>query len=288
MKILVIGLDSFIAQKFLKYNESFFTVMGVSMKNTRTPNEIVLSSFDSLDKDLFSDMDVVINFAGIVHRPDLKDFEIYDEVNHKLAVKNALIAKKAGVKLFVQMSTIAVYGNSEIIDITTPCKPTTPYGISKLNADIELIGLQDENFKIAIVRPPMVYGGSKSPGNLSRLIKLINKGLPLPFDCINNQRHFIHVNNLVQYLGIIAKNGLNGVFLVCDKIPVSTTKLLQTIAQNTKKNVIFFKLPKYLLLLFKVLFPSEYIKLFKSSVIHSNFPAIYPIEEFGIVDEKFE
>ena len=75
-------------------------------------------------------------------------------------------AKQAGVRQFVQMSTIAVFGSASRISATTPEKPQTYYGSSKLKADKELVAMSDREFRTAIIRPPMAYGGGMAPGNM--------------------------------------------------------------------------------------------------------------------------
>ena len=271
MNILIIGSDSFIAQQFIS-NNSNFVIQGIARLKTNFENEIVVNDFNKIEINQFSKTVVIINFAAIVHRPDIKDESIYDDINYKLTLINAQKAKNAGVNLFIQMSTIAVYGNVSNILINTPYNPKTPYGISKLKADEELLAMQDYNFKVAIIRPPMVYGGGKAPGNMMRLIKLVDKRIPLPFKDIDNRRDFINVHNLVQYLSLIAEKQLTGIHLISDHEPVSTEYLLNTIAKYYGKKVPLLKFPEFVLRMIKKLRPNEYNKLFRTLTIETNFP----------------
>lgn len=283
MKILIIGSDSFIAKCF------FSSLKGTDVKcisriNSCFQNEKIFPDLFLIPDGEFVDRDIVFNFAAIVHRPDIKDESIYDEVNYKLAVLNAQKAKNAGVKLFIQMSTIAVYGNASEISINTPYNPQNPYGNSKLKADEALLTMQDKNFKVAIVRPPMVYGGGRAPGNLMRLIKLADKGMPLPFKAIDNKRDFIHVNNLIQYLAIIAEKQLAGIHLISDHELVSTEYLLKVIAANLEKKVPLFKIPSLGLKLLKKVKPNEFDKLFGTLRIETNFPYEDLINRYSVED----
>lgn len=271
MKILIIGSDSFIAQKFISFSYGN-SVRGISRTLAKSSNEVVEHDFFSLSESHFVEIDVVFNFAAIVHHPEIKDVKIYDEVNCKLTLLNAQKAKQADAKLFIQMSTIAVYGNASEISVTTPYSPQNPYGISKLKADVELLEMQDDKFKVAIIRPPLVYGGGRAPGNMMRLIKLADKGIPLPFKRMNNQRDCINVHNLVQYLAIIAEKQLDGVHLVSDHEPVSTECLLNTIAYYLGKKIPLFKIPDYGLKLLSKIKPNEFEKLFGTLRINTNFP----------------
>jgi UDP-glucose 4-epimerase len=283
MRTLIIGSDSFIAQKFFNFFNAE-TIMGISRTVAQFANETVISNFLKIEENYFVGIDVVINFSAIVHRPDIKDEKIYDEVNHKLAILNAQKAKQAGVKLFIQMSTIAVYGNASDISINTPYNPQTPYGISKLKADEELLAMQDENFKVAIVRPPMVYGGGKAPGNMLRLIKLADKGFPLPFKGIDNKRDFIHVHNLVQYLAVIAEKRLEGIHLISDHESVSTEYLLKTISKYSGRKVPLFKIPDIGLKVLKKIRPNEFDKLYGTLRIETNFPYEDLIKRYSVED----
>lgn len=281
MKILIIGSDSFIATHFV-YSLNNCDIRCISRSNPRTECEKVVKDFSQIPDSEFANISVVINFAAIVHQPDIKDLNIYDEINYKLTILNAQKAKNAGAKLFIQMSTIAVYGNSSEISIHTLENPQNNYGISKLKADNELVKNQDENFKVAIVRPPMVYGGGKAPGNMMRLIKLADRGIPLPFKGIDNRRDFINVNNLVQYLSIIAEKQLHGIHLISDREPVSTGYLLNTMGKHLNKKVLLFKTPESGLKILKKLRPNEYEKLFGTLSIETNFPYETLIRRYSV------
>lgn len=270
MKLLIIGSDSFIAQKFL--STSFSGVKkGISRIYTQNSIEVCVEDFSNIADTDFKGNDVILNFAAIVHRPDINDSSIYNRVNHEIAIINAQKAKQAGVNLFIQMSTIAVYGNNSNISVTSPHLPHNPYGSSKLKADEELLAMQDEHFKVAIVRPPMVYGGGKAPGNMMRLIKLADKGIPLPFKGIDNKRDFINVHNLVQYLSIIAEKQLSGIHLIADQEPVSTEYLLKCINKYLGKSNRLIKVPGFGLNMLKKFRPNEYDKLFGTLCVTTNF-----------------
>lgn len=282
MKIVIIGADSFIAGKFIELYKEIYFIKGVSRKRTKLIEELVTLDFFSIPNDFFKEIDVVINFAAIVHRPDVKDEEIYDNINYKLAIHIASKAFNSGVKHFIQMSSVAVYGNITSIHIDSPFSPQTEYGRSKLKADLELIKMNSESFNVTIIRPPMVYGGSNAPGNMIRLIKLVNKNIPLPFKGINNQRVFINVNNLIQYLNIITNKQLSGIFLIADQQSVSTEDLIKIISRLMSKNCNFFRLPKFVLKLIHFFNPILFDKLFGSLVIQTNFPYENLINHYSI------
>lgn len=272
MNILIIGSDSYIARQFISGSDNRFNITSISRIETGNSSDIVVPDLFNIPVDFFSGQVVVINFAAIVHRPDIKDPALFDDVNYKLAVLNATKAKASRVKLFVQMSTIAVYGDTNLISEENVPDPLNPYASSKLKADEELIKIQNNDFKVAIVRPPMVYGGGNAPGNMMRLVKMVISGLPLPFRGIDNQHDFINVANLIQYIGIICEKRLDGIYLITDHETVSTEYLLKIIAKFLGKKIILFYPSGVLLALFKKVAFKEYKKLYGSLLVKPNFP----------------
>ena len=98
--------------------------------------------------------------AGIAHIKETKEnAELYYKVNRDLAIETAKKAKAQGVKQFVFLSTMSVYGmETGVITKETIPHPKNNYGKSKLQAEEKILSLSDEDFKVCIIRPPMVYG----------------------------------------------------------------------------------------------------------------------------------
>lgn len=88
-----------------------------------------------------------------MHRPEEKNQELYDEVNYRMACVLAQKARQAGVRQFIQMSTIAVFGTASRISTATPEMPKTYYGSSKLKADKELLAMSSHEFKTVSFAP---------------------------------------------------------------------------------------------------------------------------------------
>ena len=85
-RILIIGGDSFIAGQFIKKYVSTDSITCYSRRPTGYEKEIVVKAFRDMPVEAFSGFDAVINFAAIVHRPELKDQELYDDVNYRMVV----------------------------------------------------------------------------------------------------------------------------------------------------------------------------------------------------------
>lgn len=198
-KVLITGADSYIGETFRtyaaeKYTDNFI-IDTVDMVNTNWR-----------DKD-FSNYDIVYHVAGIAHADvgniDDKRREKYYEVNTDLALEVCRIAKESGVKEFIFMSSAIIYRNSvaygkeKIITKETVPVPANFYGDSKLQADVAVRELADENFTVIVLRPPMIYG-KDSKGNYQILSKL-SKKIPI-FPNINNQRSVLFIDNLCELL----------------------------------------------------------------------------------------
>lgn len=262
--VLVIGGDSFIAQNFIAQFSDHYNIIALSRKKTNFANELLLKDFWNITDDVFSKANVVINFAAIVHATKKIKKEHFYEINHKLAVENATKAKRNCVGQFIQMSTIAVYGQVNYIDNNIKEKPIDAYGHSKLLADNELLKLDDDKFKVTIIRPSMVYGGGNAPGNMMRLIKLVDKNLPLPFKDIHNKRFFLNIDNLIVFLYEVIKKNLNGKFILSDKEGISIFELVKLISKSLGKDSRQFRIPSLFIFLIKLVKPGVYFKLFSS------------------------
>lgn len=198
-KILITGAGSYIGESFKEYAAEKYG------------NNFSIKDVDMLDGDWrdmdFSEFDIVYHVAGIAHADvgnvDESTKEKYYAVNTDLAVEVCKKAKAEGVKEFIFMSSMIIYGDSapygknKIVDgNTVPCAANF-YGDSKLQADVAVRELASDEFKVIVLRPPMIYGkGSK--GNYPTLAKFAKK-LPV-FPDVNNQRSMLHIDNLCEFL----------------------------------------------------------------------------------------
>jgi UDP-glucose 4-epimerase len=209
--------------------------------------EVDLKDASWKEKD-FSYYDVVFHVAGIAHvsaDPNLKD--LYYKVNKDLAIDAAIKAKTDGVKQFVFMSSIIVYGDKRIITKDTEPAPSNFYGDSKLQAEKGLKDLEDESFKVVILRPPMIYGeGSK--GNYPKLAKAAVK-LPF-FPDIDNKRSMLHIDNLCEFIRLIMENGETGLFYPQNTEYVKTSDMVRLIAKVHGKDIALTKIFNPILKLF--------------------------------------
>ena len=211
----------------------------------------------------FDGIDIVLHCAALVHQKVEHSYEKYHEINVDYPIKLAKLAKQNGVKQFIFISTIAVYGEDiQKLDENTTSNPITPYGKSKLEAENQLLELNDDNFVVSIIRPPMIYG-KNAPGNIDSLVKLVKKLPVIPLGKIDNKRSFISIENLCYIIDEIITQKQNGIFLASDDEPLSTSKLIELIAKNLDKRIYLIKIPFFESLL-KLVKPSFHKRLYGS------------------------
>lgn len=243
-RILITGKGSYIGRSFINY---------CSKKNYDFEIDELSVYGDEWKKEDFSKYDTVFHVAGIAHANPSKDqAPLYYAVNRDLAVEVAEHAKKSDVRQFIFMSSAIVYTSSELKNgkITKKTIPKSDdfYGDSKIQAEEGLIPLQDNIFKVAILRPPMIYGkGSK--GNYPKLAKLAQKTPVFPnFD---NKRSMLHIENLSELISLIIKNKDEGTFFPQNPDYVKTTDLVKTVADYYNNNILFTKLANPLIQVLK-------------------------------------
>jgi len=233
--ILITGANSYIGTSVEKWLSKY-------------PDEYLVDTIDMKTEEWkkkdFSPYDVVFHVAGIAHvssDPNLED--LYYKVNRDLTIETAKKAKSEGVKQFIFMSSIIIYGDSskdlKVIDENTIPQPSNFYGNSKLQAEQGIIPMSDENFKVVVLRPPMIYGkGSK--GNYPKLVKAAIK-LPV-FPDIDNQRSMLHIDNLCEFIKLIIDNEESGVFFPQNKEYVKTSEMVRLIAEAHGKKIKLVKI----------------------------------------------
>lgn len=238
--VLITGTGSYIGESFISYAAENYT-------------SIKIDAIDMIDgswkeKD-FSNYDIVYHVAGIAHADvgnvDDAVKEKYYAVNTDLAIEVCKKAKAEGVKEFIFMSSMIVYGDSapygkeKIVNKNTVPKAANFYGDSKLQADVAVRSLADDNFKVIVLRPPMIYGkGSK--GNYPTLAKLAKK-LPV-FPNVNNQRSMLHIDNLCEFLCqvmLVKEVKENAIVLIPQNAEwTNTTDMVKEIATVSGKKIL--------------------------------------------------
>lgn len=240
-KILITGAGSYIGTSLEKWlGQPQFA--GMYLADTLDMREPGWMSKD------FSGYDTVFHVAGIAHADVGKVTEeqkkLYYRVNCDLAFKTANKAKSEGVKQFIYMSSIIVYGGGtslrkkKVITRETRPSPSNYYGDSKWMAEQKLTPLEDKKFHVAVLRPPMIYGeGCK--GNYRLMAELAKKLLFFPD--IKNERSMLYIGNLCEFVRVLAESGKGGLFFPQNQEDVSTSEMVRLIAEAHGRKIYLTK-----------------------------------------------
>lgn len=269
--VLVTGANGFIG-KFLSNDlraEKFYFLSQKSNENNNWYKVNDFSGEKNLDfSTVLHKISVVVHLAAVAHKYNVNEGYIY-KVNYTAALVLAKQAADAGVKRFIYLSTINVYGEQEHIDINVELTPTDFASKLRFNVENELIKLGLESgMEIVIIRSPLVYGKS-APGNFGTLLKLAKNNLPLPLGAINNQRSFVAIDNLVDLIVtcIDHPNAVNQTFLVSDDESISTSNLLKKLALAAGKKPWLIPIPvPFLKVIASIVGKKAVIERFSSSL----------------------
>ncbi len=228
-RVLITGAGSYIGEAFKNYATLYYPSLTIDTV------DMVDGNWRLFD---FKPYDTVFHVAGIAHADignvDQSIIDKYYSINRDLAIETAKVAKAAGVRQFLFISSMIIYGDSapygkeRIIDEYTIPTPVNFYGDSKWQADKGIRELNSKEFAVAVLRLPMVYGkGAK--GNYSTLVKLA-KWL-LVFPDVDNRRSMIHIDNLCEFVSLLILSGENGIYFPQNSTYTKTSFMVRTIAE---------------------------------------------------------
>lgn len=219
-RVLIVGPHSYIGSHFQAYLRQWpeqYETTSISVRD---------NMWRTLD---FSEYDAVLYAAAIVHQRETDENRpLYEQVNCHLAIQLAAKSKQDGVRLFIYLSSVSVYGVDEgVLTPETKPAPVTAYGRSKLHAEEELRPLADNGFQVTLLRIPMVYGpGCK--GNYRVLEKLAGV---LPFFAdYPNQRSRISIDTLCAFLHRCVDLPESGLYFPQDAEYGCTSREIQKLA----------------------------------------------------------
>ena len=231
-RVLITGANSYI---------------GVNIDNwlSKSPTAYSVDTIDMIDgswreKD-FGQYDVIIHVAGIAHA-DVDNIseerkQLYYRVNTDLAIEVAQKAKKEGAGQFILMSSMIIYSGckEKIITKEDIPIPLNCYGDSKWQADQKVRKLETTEFKVVVLRAPMIYG-KNSRGNYPELAKLAAR-LPV-FPVVKNKRSMLHIDNLCEFIRLMVDNEESGVFFPQNREYTVTSDMVRTIAAVRQHKII--------------------------------------------------
>lgn len=227
-KVLITGANSYIGDSFLLYCKNQYPNITVDTV------DMIDGSWREMD---FSCYDTVFHVAGIAHadvgRVSFKQQKKYYDINRDLAIETAKKAKKENVSQFIFMSSMIIYGNNVIDEHTVPA-PVDCYGDSKWQGDVGVRRLGSDQFKVAVLRPPMIYG-PKGKGNYKALSKIAKK-FPI-FPKGKNRRSVLFIDNLCEFVSLLVLSGEGGIYFPQNREYANTSSLVQMIASAAGKQI---------------------------------------------------
>ena len=239
-KVLITGAGSYIGTSVKAWLSAFGSHYEVTELDLHT---------EQWKKHDFSKYDTVFHVAGIAHadtgKVSKEQKQLYYEVNRDLAVETAKKAKISGVRQFIYMSSMIVYGESigpfqgrrRITAVTRP-QPANFYGNSKWQGDRKVRELESSAFKVCVLRPPMIYGAG-SKGNYKMLAKMAVWMPVFPF--VKNERSILHIDHLCEFVRLMIENEERGVFFPQDASYADTSGLVALIAKAHGKKIRLWK-----------------------------------------------
>lgn len=236
MKILITGANSFVGSSVERWL-------------LREPEKYEIDTVDTVGdnwrKADLSLYDAVFHVAGLAHvdpKPEMAP--LYYKVNCDLALEIARAAREAGVGQFIFMSSMIVFRASKSLKGTAITKDTEPapndfYGDSKLRAEIGLRKLETPDFKVAVLRPCMIYGpGNK--GNFPRLARLAAR-TPV-FPAWHNRRSMLYIDNLSEFVRQTLDRRLSGTFHLQNREYADTVELVRALGRQANHSIFISRL----------------------------------------------
>ena len=261
MNVLITGSNGFLGQYLCHFlADKKYSILAQSRKeNIFSHANITNINFDlndNLDNIDLAQVAVIIHCAGRAHvmnETAVSPLDAYRQTNVQGTLNLAKKAVRSGVKRFIYLSSIKVNGEE-----ATQQKPfiadneidtNDPYGLSKYEAEQELLKLsKDTGLEVVIIRPVLIYGPNVK-ANFKSMIALASKKMPLPIGCLDNKRSMVSVYNLADLIhtSMTHPNANREVFLASDQDDISVKQLFEKLAYHQNNNLIILPVPKSLI-----------------------------------------
>lgn len=252
--ILVIGGGSRIAAALapLLGNRARF----VARRVTGSSSEILVEDYCDIPRRLFEGVDCVVNCVGV----SSGDTALMHRLNVDMPLALARRARAAGTRRIVHISSFAVYGGARLIDTRTPVAPASAYGRSKLAADTGLFALARGDFRVALLRLPLIYS-QDSFGKLGQLLKLWSKVRILPVPAADVARAMISTDLSAEIIAHLLADSRDGILLAADPQPFTYKRAAAARSERLAR----FLLPQPMIRTAELLAPRIALRMFADS-----------------------
>lgn len=277
MSILLTGSSGYIGSSLLKRleMENLDISLLARKKNEKYKTYIYDLTDEKIPEDAFNNVDTVLHLAGCAHQTSNKKLNnYYFNVNTRGTINLAKISIKKKVKKFIFLSSVKAENPKEI------------YGISKKKAEDCLLELsKNNNFKLIIIRPALVYG-KQAKGNLKLMMDGIRSGWFPPLPNTNNKKSMIHIDDLVSAI-IFLKNTDNlgdNIYVATDGKKYTTYEIYNIMCKILHKKIPNWRLPKFLFSLMSVVHPK--IKYKVESLLGDDYYSNDKLKSLGFKAKK--
>lgn len=242
-KVLVTGASGFVGSALVEFlHGKGYDVVGTVRSAAAAQCSILAPelSANSGWREVLVGRDVVVHTAARAHvltETERDPLAVFREVNTAGTLNLARQAAAAGVRRFVFISSIGVNGlytrEGDCFTEQSPPAPHNDYALSKWEAEQGLLEISRETgLEVVILRPPLVYG-PRVKANFLRLIRMVERGFPLPLGAIHNRRSFLYLGNFVDAIRLCVERpeAAGQTFLLDDGEPVSTPELIRALAR---------------------------------------------------------
>ena len=252
MNVLITGADGFIGRALRPALEQAGAGVVAAVRRPGVPGTLAVGDIGPATdwRAALAGVDAVVHLAARVHMlrdPAADPLAQYRAVNTAGTLNLARQAAAAGVRRFVYISSIKVNGEGRAAPYRDddPADPRDPYAVSKWEAERGLAAIaRDSGLEVVVLRPPLVYGpGVKA--NFRSLLRLVERGWPLPLACIDNRRSLVYLGNLVDAIRVCLghPDAAGRTFLIDDGEPVSTPRLVAALAGAMETSPCLLPLP---------------------------------------------
>ena len=266
LRVLITGASGFVGSPLVNYLASLGHELVALTRSTSSvkPHEselVKLSAIGDIDgstnwSPYLVGVESIVHLANRAHvmNEQVSDpLSLYRAINTDGTLHLARQAVAAGVKRFIFISSIKVNG-----ELTKPGQPFTaddvsvpldPYGLSKYEAELGLRQIaQETGLEVVVIRPPLIYGpGVKA--NFLKMMRWVERGIPLPLGSIHNQRSLVGIDNFLNFISLCLTHpkAAGKTFLVSDDHDLSTTELLKGIARSMGQSSKLLAIPQGIL-----------------------------------------
>jgi nucleoside-diphosphate-sugar epimerase len=256
---------------------------GVRRQSAAQTDAVLIASDGTVDAAKLTHVAAIINCAGQVTGRS----ESVWQANVAHPIRLATIAKAAGVKRFVQVSSFSVFGHAELIDAATKLSPVNLYGETKLAAEAGLSALQDDSFSVICVRLPFMFG-TENPAMMGSLIKALSRLPVLPVASQPARRSMLTYKDAAHTLVQATLGANSGATCAADPSPFTYDMLADKMRENGKRPSRFVHLPHWLCRAAIRVAPGIGRRLFASSVVSNSMNVLNEASHLRGVEAEIE